>query len=867
MAEKIEVLEIDTGQSVKTLKQLKDEIKSLRSTLEGCEIGTDKFTSTLDELTAAQNELKNATKTTKQTLEGSYDALVAKMGELKKAWKATNDEIERTNIGEQIADINNQLKGMDASIGNHQRKVGDYKDDIVAAFNEMKSGTVSYGEAVAGFNKQTEVTKGALEGVGNVASGVAGGFAAFQGIMALTGIESENFEKVMVKLNAAMAIAQGVGGMKGLIEGYGRLKPLLTAATAGVKSFNAGLSATKKAIIATGIGALIVAVGLLIANFDKIKKLFDKTTPEEKAKKALAEVRGEVEKLVAQAAGSKIAKFKELGRIFNDLGNNLNAKKQFVTQYASELANMGIKMNDVNTAEKIFNDKTGKYVQAVMARAKADAARAAASKKYAEYFEKEAELNVAIKKAEADPVTAGEENRSFWQGFDAYFGIRNSGENYWQKSAQQGQDHIASLKAQKEALSQEREDVFNDLMNEAKAYDEVARNILGGLYVSGIVSGGDGTGGSGKTDGSEEALANAKSIAERARKALIDTEKEELAELQIIYKEEEALLRQHGIATANLVDEYEKNKAEIEEKYRKKKEQLDSFAFAKAKEYYEEKVAASEKRLSTILSSIDKDAEQQMYNNERRKPKYTGDEASEIDNELKKIETLRNIYKQVETDSVAAIEKEQSLFNKTTERWIELENQRVTIKEQTNRKLAELDDQYAAQHKKKTKTIATNTMSAFSSALDSATQIISALQESIDTTTEEGFKKNKKLQIVNATLSMLSGIVNAISSAMTIPPPMGPIMGAINAATVATVGGIQIAQIKKQTFGGNKEPDSVQAPTINTAALMSTPINYTTEVKGAQAIEDVADTRVFVVESDITDTIRKVEVAEEESTF
>ena len=41
----------------------------------------------------------------------------------------------------------------------------------------------------------------------------------------------------------------------------------------GIKSFIVGLSGVKKALLATGIGALVVLVGPLIANFDKIKTL------------------------------------------------------------------------------------------------------------------------------------------------------------------------------------------------------------------------------------------------------------------------------------------------------------------------------------------------------------------------------------------------------------------------------------------------------------------------------------------------------------------------------------------------------------------------------------------------------------------
>lgn len=88
-------------------------------------------------------------------------------------------------------------------------------------------------------------------------------------------------------------------------------------------------------------------------------------------------------------------------------------------------------------------------------------------------------------------------------------------------------------------------------------------------------------------------------------------------------------------------------------------------------------------------------------------------------------------------------------------------------------------------------------------------------------------------------------------------------------AATATLGALQIDSIKKQSFngGGSTTSTTASVPQINTAALLSSPVNYTTEVQGAQAIDDAMDTRVYVVESDITNTVNKVKVAEDESTF
>ena len=139
-------------------------------------------------------------------------------------------------------------------------------------------------------------------------AGVATGAAAFQGVtsaVALTGVESEALVKTMVKLQAAQGLVNSVNIIaqnlnKDAILGiqirsalqkaqnfiiYGSAaavtaestatkaaagaKVAMTAATTGT---NIALKLFRGALLATGIGAIVVGLGLLIANFDKIVK-------------------------------------------------------------------------------------------------------------------------------------------------------------------------------------------------------------------------------------------------------------------------------------------------------------------------------------------------------------------------------------------------------------------------------------------------------------------------------------------------------------------------------------------------------------------------------------------------------------------
>ena len=58
------------------------------------------------------------------------------------------------------------------------------------------------------------------------------------------------------------------GGLSGQIVKFGKL---FISASKGVKIAGVALNGFKKALIATGIGAIVVLVGLLVANFDKLK--------------------------------------------------------------------------------------------------------------------------------------------------------------------------------------------------------------------------------------------------------------------------------------------------------------------------------------------------------------------------------------------------------------------------------------------------------------------------------------------------------------------------------------------------------------------------------------------------------------------
>jgi hypothetical protein len=97
-------------------------------------------------------------------------------------------------------------------------------------------------------------------------SGVAGGFSALQGATALFGKENEDLQKTLLKVNSAMALSQGLQAVGESIDSFKQLGTVIK--TQVVSAF----STLRGTLIATGIGALAIGIGLVAANFDKVKK-------------------------------------------------------------------------------------------------------------------------------------------------------------------------------------------------------------------------------------------------------------------------------------------------------------------------------------------------------------------------------------------------------------------------------------------------------------------------------------------------------------------------------------------------------------------------------------------------------------------
>ena len=141
---------------------------------------------------------------------------------------------------------------------------------------------------------------------------------------------------------------------------------------------------------------------------------------------------------------------------------------------------------------------------------------------------------------------------------------------------------------------------------------------------------------------------------------------------------------------------------------------------------------------------------------------------------------------------------------------------------------------------------------------------------------KEAFERTKGLQKASAIVNMLSGVAAAISTAQQLGPIIGPIIGAANAASVIAVCMAQIKKINSTRFDGSGDSGtSVATPSASTTANTYNP-TYTANTTGKNNVDRLQSTiednsmknvKVYVTESDISDSLNSKKVKVQESSF
>lgn len=213
----------------------------------------------------------------------------------------------------QPVEVQASVKG-DSSVKSFKAQIREAQQEalrLAAAFGETDARTLAAAQRVAELKDRMDDVNATIAGmhpdkfqaIANITGTLARGFQAAQGAAALLGGESQDLQKAMLKVQGAMAFADGVAGLKDIKFQLAGLKGIIIDSV--VPAFTTAAGAAKMLRNALGIGLIISAVTALIAIFNKldfsidgVSKTDKKLLDQQKAK--LKAAQDNVESLDAQ---------------------------------------------------------------------------------------------------------------------------------------------------------------------------------------------------------------------------------------------------------------------------------------------------------------------------------------------------------------------------------------------------------------------------------------------------------------------------------------------------------------------------------------------------------------------------------------
>jgi len=212
-----------------------------------------------------------------------------------------------------------------------------------------------------------------FQGIISTVSGIAGAFSAAQGAIGLFAGENENLQKIMLKVQSLMGITIGLQQVAQTLnkDSYfsivilTKVKEMLAVAEMKVAAAMGVSTVAARALMATlTLGLSVAITGAIIL----INKLVSRQAEARKKQE-------EFNKAVVEAAYKPLAAVKSLSAEWQALGDSMEAKERFIRDNKKVFDELGVAVNGVADAEKLLVDGTGGFARAMLARAKAVAAK------------------------------------------------------------------------------------------------------------------------------------------------------------------------------------------------------------------------------------------------------------------------------------------------------------------------------------------------------------------------------------------------------------------------------------------------------------------------------------------------------------
>lgn len=307
-------------------------------------------------------------------------------------WRTMSDEQRKSDFG--VA-LRKQLDSVKKEAGD----LADIMGDVQRAIKSEANDTGKFSALSEGINLAVSSA------------------TALTGAMELLGVSEEDAEKVQAQIQAGLAISNGLMQAQntlqkesnlmiqiGNIQRWAQVKAEAAAnvaknagtvatikATVAQRAFNLVAKANPYVLLATAIVTVVGALFLFAKRSDDAKQKQEELNKEiERGKKVQEAYTG----AFVDSATDSYNSFQRLRTMYNALGNDMAAKRKFIVDNKDAFRALGLEITSTAEAESMFNspDRLQAFQNAMIARARAMGAAAAAAEKYKQAFEEESEV-------------------------------------------------------------------------------------------------------------------------------------------------------------------------------------------------------------------------------------------------------------------------------------------------------------------------------------------------------------------------------------------------------------------------------------------------------------------------------------------
>ena len=889
--EAVFTVKVNTGNSVQDLQNTDKAVQQLNK-----------------DLTATQQTAKNNSGT---------DALAQRLAELDARLEAGGLSMrEMTKTMKEYQNIALQA-GVTSPVGSQAlRNSAELKDrigDLKAQTLALSSDTVKLDTALAG----VEVGAQAFMGV--------------QSAMALTGVENENLVKSMQKLQAVQGVVNSVTTIANKLNSdsvfgiqlrlaWERLKnsafvqgttattaqttatvaqtTATTASTVATAGATNGMKLFRLALIGTGIGAIVVALGLLIANFDMVAKIVQNPI------KSFKEF-GIVGKAVMLSFWPLIATFTAITKALEFFGVIEDSATKAMKANAQKRTESAIKESD----ERINALKRTQSQQDAQAQHEINLMKASGKETYqAELQKQKAHLQTgrvlleglkqkqSIFKAEMEMLLANEDQDS-----DRYKSLKKRLKETNDAISETYKDNVATKNAIEVMVAEHNHEIQQKANENAKkAYDKAQKNRE---EIRKAQAEADKKSAEDLKEHNKQMIAEEEARDEAIRRSKMSAMELELDDIQTQYFEKKTQAEQLGAEgtelVAKLTAEEELKKAEVRKKYadaelqaqaqrdqqrRERQKFLNDILLSdeqKATEELNQTTEDAKKELLTRLNSANENERitQSEYDNalvalaqqkedklkeiqkagiEARKAQAQKDREEELQGVTDFLANSQMVLDHVKTVNALINEIDQARINKLTQtRDEDLANLDAKMQQELN-----VEGTTAEQKKQIEEKFAQQKYQVQLEAFNAEEKI-----------RKQQFMRDKAIKLGQIAIDTASAIVKAIAQ---FGPPPSP-AGIAGIASASIIGITQALAVANQQFKSGSAPS---APNISTgggsmtgasASSFSSSPTPTTSTAGlteqGTPTPTTTSTQVYVLESDISATQNKVKLQEAKTSF